>query len=146
MTFVQINVKLEIMSGILKLEENENLTEKICKFMNIENLNLTGETFEDKVKEIVVARVCSAVGLKCEYNYKNKMFEFFSTIAGEAVCQLVGIRTHIAGDELRLVKYERFNLIEQVKEYFDRGITDESVIDAFNFVERFKYVLEFMRN
>ena len=93
----------------------ENTIRKICTFFRFEKPNINSCTTNEIIKELCVARLCKSVGLTGKYNYKSEFFEFFSNIMGEAVCEKLSIKTHIASDELRFVKYERINLISEIK-------------------------------
>lgn len=121
--------------------ERENIIKKICTFFNIERPILTSVTTDETIKELCVARLCKSVGLTGTYNYKSEFFEFFSNIMGEALCEKLNINKHIASDELRFVKYEHINLINEFKGYLDTETIEEAFLDAFNLVDKFKYLI-----
>ena len=124
-----------------KNEINEdNEIEKIFEFFNLETIRLNAKTLQEKIKELCVIRLCKAVGLT-NYNYKSDFFNFFASIMGEAVCEKLKIRTHTACDELRFCKYEHINLIDMVKSYLDESSVEEAFLDAFELVDKFKYLI-----
>ena len=114
--------------------------EKIYEFFNMNNIKLHGETLQDFIKELCVARLCKAVGLS-NYNYKSDFFNFFANIMGEAVCEKLEIKAHVACDDLRFCKFEHINLIKTVKSYLDKSSVEEAFLDAFELVDKFKYLI-----
>lgn len=119
----------------------ENTIRKICTFFRFEKPKINSSTTNEIIKELCVARLCKSVGLTGRYNYKSEFFEFFSNIMGEAVCEKLSIKTHIASDELRFVKYERINLIAEIKSYLDNETVEEAFLDAFELADRYKYLI-----
>lgn len=119
----------------------ENTIRKICTFFRFEKPNINSCTRNEIIKELCVARLCKSVGLTGKYNYKSEFFEFFSNIMGEAVCEKLSIKTHIASDELRLVKYEHINLVNEIKSYLDNETVEEAFLDAFELADRYKYLI-----
>ena len=119
----------------------DKITSKICDFLNIEKPTTELTNLKETIKQICVARLCRAVGLTGKYNYKSEFFEFFSCIMGEAVCEKLSIQTHLACDELRLVKYEHINLVNQIKSYLDNESVEEAFLDAFELLDKFKYLI-----
>lgn len=121
--------------------EKEIIINKICKFCHFERPIMYSTTTEENIKELCVARLCKAIGLTGTYNYKSDFFEFFSSIMGEALCEKLSIKARIASDELRLVRYERINLIDELKTYLDTETVEEAFIDAFNLADKYKYLI-----
>ena len=126
--------------------ENTNLIDRqtikqICDFLNLEKPNLNAETTQEAIKELCVARLCKAVGITRSYNYKSDFFNFFGCVMGEAICEILSLKAHVACDELRFVRYERINLIGEIKSYLENETVEEAFIDAFDLVDRFKYLI-----
>ena len=121
--------------------EKENILNRICEFMKFERPCLIGRNVEENIKELCVARLCKAIGINCSYNYKNDFFSFFSNIMGEALCEKLEFKIHIAGAEFRFVRYDHVNLVEEIKFILDTRSVDEAFIDAFNFADKFKYLI-----
>ena len=120
--------------------ERENAINKICDFFGFEKPCLKSSTTNDSIKELCVVRLCKAVGLtRC--NYKSDFFDFFSCAMGEAVCEKLSIKTHVACAELRLCKYDNINLVNRVKFYLDTETVEEAFIDAFILMDKFKYLI-----
>lgn len=126
--------------GIAPNLEKERVLDKVCAYLKMEKPVLFSTSVEEGIKELCVARVCKAIGIKCAYNYKSKFFNFFATVVGEAISQELGLRLAIAGAEIRLVKYERINLVNQVRIFLISSSMDEAFIDAFNLLDKFKYL------
>lgn len=123
-------------------KEKNEILDGLCDKMQVKKPMMKSSTLEEGVKELCVAKLCQTVGINCDYNYKSEFFEFFSKITGQAVCDLNDINLNVAGDELRLVKYERLNLIEYVKFLLNSTDYYEGFLDAFNFVDKHKYLID----
>lgn len=121
--------------------DKEQIISKVCKFLKLDSGEISSENVEETIKELCVKKLCKTVGLTGAYNYKSDFFEFFSSIVGEAVCVKLNIKIHIAGDDLRLVKYEKLNLIDEVYSFLEKEDIEEAILDAFNFVDRFKSLI-----
>ena len=119
----------------------DNVLFQICDFLNIEQPNLEITSLKETIKQLCVARLCKAIGLTGKYNYKSEFFEFFSCVMGEAICEKLSIKMHIACDELRLIKYEHINLVNQIKSYLDSESVEEAFLDAFELLDKFKYLI-----
>lgn len=126
-------------------ESNKEIIQKVCGFLKIDCPKLLSNTPQEGVKEICVARLCKSIGINCEYNYKTEFFEFFSSITAEAVCNKLNINLRIAPDNLRLFRYNKLNLIEEVKIFLDNENIDEAFIDAFDFVDSYKYLIPLLK-
>lgn len=122
--------------------ERERVVAEICKFLGLERPKMYSHTVIDAVKELCVARLCKSIGITGTYNYKSDFFNFFSSIMGEAVCEKLNLKIHVASDALRLVKYEHINLVEEAKAYLNNETIEEAVIDTFNLADRFKYLIK----
>ena len=127
-------------------EENdvnkETIIKRLCKFLNFDLSIFKEDGLKEEIKELCVAKLCHIVGLTGKYNYKSNFFEFFSSIMGEALCEKLEIKMHIASDALRLFKYEGINLVKETKKYLDEECVEEAFLDAFNLLDRFKDLIE----
>ena len=130
------------------VSESENATEqiitKICKFFKIEKPLTSSCSVVDKIKEICVMRLCKAIGL-ASYNYKSAFFNFFSSIMGQAVCDTLLIKIQVASDDLRLIKHDHINLVNEVSSYLNTETVEEAFLDAFELADRFKYLIKDMK-
>lgn len=126
----------------IKYEEKEKnqILEKLCCEIDIKMPVLTSTTLKEGIKELCVAKLCQTIGITCDYNYKSEFFEFFSTITGQAVCDIMNLNLNIASDELRLFRYDNLNLVEYVKFLLNSEDYYEAFLDAFNFVDKYKYL------
>ena len=127
--------------------ENENEIEKeqtilkICEFFKLDYPSFNTLNLKEIIKKLCVIRLCKAIGLSGACEFKSDFFEFFSLLMGEAVCQKLKINLHIAIDDLRLIKYNRINLIEEIKMYLDTETLEEAFLDAFELADRYKYLI-----
>ena len=134
-----------VVMNALILNENmdkEKVILRICEYFNMEKPQIFSSTAKEAIKEICVARLCKAIGLTGKCNYKSGFFDFFSDVIGEAVCEILSIKIRIASDEIRLFKYEHINLVEEVKKYFLNESIEEAFLDAFELIDRFKYLVK----
>ena len=122
--------------------KNEQIVDKVCLFLKLKHKNLTSSTIEEQIKELCVAKLCGLVGISGSYNYKSKFFEFFSSIVAQAVCEVLTIKLTIASGELRLFKYDGINLVEEVKYLLNTKYIDEAFLDAFDLVDKFKFLIK----
>lgn len=121
--------------------DKKNLLLEVSKYLQIKMPLLKSISLEESIKELCVFRLCKTIGLRCEYNYKSKFFDFFARIVAEAVCQNLSIPLHIAEDELRLFRYDNANIIEHVKTLLHNVDKDEAFVDIFDFVDKYKYLI-----
>jgi len=117
------------------------LWQKIKDFLEIQSFSYN-ETISlvDNIKKICVKKLCNVIGIKCEINYKNSFFNYFSTITGEAVCQLLNLPIVVAEDSYRLFKYNHINFIEYVKNLLKGECLEEAYIDVFQFLDSNKHL------
>lgn len=121
--------------------DKDKAIEMICDFFKMDIPKLNSVSVNDSIKELCVIRLCRAVGLTGKINHKSGFFQFFASIMGEAVCEKLKIKTHVACDELRLVKYEHINLVNKTKQFLDTESVEEAFLDAFELADRFKYLV-----
>ena len=123
-------------------DKNNAIIDEVCNYVQIERPILTSDLLTEGIKEICVARLCKVVGIKCKYNYKSEFFEFFSNITGEAVCQNLGLKIHVAEDVFRFFKYEKVNLVEKVKELLNNTDKEEAFLDVFEFLDESRFLIK----
>ncbi len=121
--------------------EREKTIRKVCDYLGLEDPKIFNTELAEVIKELCVMRLCRIVGITGTYNYKSEFFNFFASIMGEALCEKLKIKIHIAKEELRLIKYEHTNLIDQVKIYLENESLEEAFLDAFELADRFKYLI-----
>ena len=119
--------------------EKERIFNRVCTYLEIEKPIMYSNTIEDGVKELCVARMCKSIGIKC-YNYKNKLFNFYATVTGEAVSQELGLKLQIASAEIKFIKYDKINLINQIRFFLISSDIDEAFVEAYNFLDKYKYL------
>ena len=95
----------------------------------------------DNIKEVCVDRLCVAVGVECDYNYKSDFFNFYAEIFGQAVVDLLGFNLVIASDVLRLFKHNHINLVEQVRKNIEEKLMEEAVLDSFDLIDKYKFLI-----
>ena len=128
---------------MITIKENnlQEIVSNITEYLNLNKIDLTSNTLTENIKELCVAKLCNIIGITCKYNYKSDFFELFSSLTGEALCEKFNLKIHIANDELRLIKYERINLVEKAKSFFLNENIEESILDIFNLADKFKYLI-----
>ena len=119
----------------------DNEAEKVKKFLGMEEYDFSLDDENEQLKEICVAKLCNVLGIEFAYNYKNEMFQIFSSVMAEAICQKLKIKKQIAEDRIRLIKYNGINFIEKAKYFLDTEDVDEATLDIFNFIDENKHML-----
>ena len=123
-------------------KERESIVNKVCDFLCFKRPKMYSLSTAESIKELCVARLCKSIGITGPYNYKSKFFNFYSSIMGEALCEIFKLKIHVATDEIRLFKYEGVNLIERAKKYLLEESIEEAVLDVFNLADKFKYLIK----
>ena len=123
------------------LQSTEEIANKVCKFMNMDEPVLFSKTSVETIKEICVAKLCKVLGIKCAYNYKNEFFSVFSSLAGEAVVRILDIKISIAPYYLGCVRFDGINFIERMIEILNFPNKEKAIFDAFNFVNKYKHLI-----
>ena len=121
---------------------NEKVTNKVCEYLKIDKPKQMSDKIEDRIKELCVIRLCKTIGITCSCNFRSDFFNFFSSLVGEAICEILNINLHTACDELRFVRYEQINLVEKVKSYLENESLEEAFLDAFELADKFKYLIK----
>ena len=127
-----------------KVETNPKIAfQKIKEFLKLNNFLFDEQiSLEDNIKKICVKKLCNVVGIKCNCNYKNKFFNYFSSITGQAICELLNIPIVIAEDGFRLIRYNGINFVDKVKELLKNDFLEDAFIDVFQFLEENKFVFD----
>ena len=119
----------------------EDNIKKIQEFLQLKRYNCSRIEEDEQIKEICVAKLCEILGIECEYNYQNQMFQIFSSILAQAICEKLKIKKTIASDSVRLFKYNGINFVEKAKMFLNSEDVDEAVLDIFNYVDEHKNVI-----
>jgi len=125
---------------------NEIKLNKACSFLKMDMPIFFASSIEGKIKELCVCKVCSSIGIKCPCNRSSGFLNFFSSVMGEAVCNKLNLDVSIACPELRFVRYNHLNLVQEVETLLENHDINEAFLDAFNFLERFKFVAEKLKS
>lgn len=120
---------------------NENNVNEIKQFLEISDFKFVSNEKVEQAKEMCVAKLCEVLGIEYAYNYKGIMFQIFSSVMAEAICQKLKINKIIASDSLRLFKYNGVNFIEKAKMFLETKDVEEATLDIFNFVDENKKLL-----
>ena len=145
LTFVQNKYKIlvmeiEYLANKMAALNNEIKLNKACSFLRMDMPIFFSSTIEGKIKELCVCKVCASIGIKCPCNRSTGFLSFFSSVMGEAVSNKLNLEVAIACPELKFVKYDHFNLINEVEMFLENDDINEAFLDAFNFLERFKFL------
>lgn len=130
----------EIETKIEMLNNNDKIIKRACLFLEMDTPVLYSTVVEEKLKELCIIKVCKSIGIKCAHNYRNGFLDFFSSVMGEALAEKLGLNISVACPDIRFVKYNHINLITEVKLMLDNNNKDEAFIDAFNFLQNFKFL------
>lgn len=122
--------------------EEKKIIDMVCEYLHIQIPDQFNTSIKDMIKELCSAKLCDVIGIRCAYNPKNDFFNFFSTIMGEAVCIKLHLKITIAPNILRVVRYEGVNFVNTAYHLLNNEDVDEAFIDAYNLVDRYKYLIE----
>ena len=115
--------------------------QKVKEFLELDNFLFDNQiSVSENIKNICCKKLCNVVGINCKCNYKNKFFDYFANITGEAVCQKLNIPITIADVKYRLVKYNGINFVDKVKELLNNDFLEASFVDIFQFLDEYKYL------
>ena len=117
----------------------ETITQRMCCYLNIDRPILTSLTIEDRVCEIMASKITRIIGIRCQYNYKNPLINFFSSILGDVVLDKLGFNFTVA-HKFKYIKYNGINFEHEVAKIFDLGLTvDEAIAQSIHFLEENKF-------
>lgn len=119
----------------------KNILEQVENLLGSEKQTYKDDLLIDNIKEACVDRLCVAVGVNCDYNYKSDFFNFYAEIFGQAVLDVLGINMIIASDVVRLFKHNHINLVEQVKKNIEEKLMEEAVLDSFDLIDKYKFLI-----
>ena len=135
-------MEIEYMANKMAALNNEVKLNKACSFLKMDMPIFFSSSIEGRIKELCVCKVCASIGIKCPCNRNGGFLNFFSSVMGEAVCNKLNLDVSIACPELKIVKYDHFNLINEVEVFLENKNINEAFLDAFNFLERFKFLAD----
>ena len=126
--------------------EDYDILEEVCNFIDFEMPILNEDEIIGGIKELCVAKLCDVVGIRGAYNYKSEFLSFFSDVVAEAVVEILGYKFHIASERLRFFSFDHVNLVCAAKKLMLNENKDEAFIDAFNLIDKFKYIIPRLKN
>ena len=125
----------------LELQKETEKLEKLQNYLNFAPSFFKSKCLTEKVKEICVAKLCDAIGIRCDYNYKNIFFNFFSSIMGQAISEKLELNLCVDEFNLRFVKFENVNLVKTAGLILERKEIDEAFIDVYELADKYKWVM-----
>lgn len=129
----------ENLGNILTEKEQKHL-DVVCGFLG----EPTPENFEnliDAIKQVCVAKLCKVVGIRSNYNYKSRFFDFFSGIVGQAVCDKLNLPVVVAPDKFRFIRYDGINFVKRATELLNNPDIEDAFIDLFNLIDDHKNLM-----
>ncbi|MBE5741626.1 MAG: hypothetical protein E7351_03785 [Clostridiales bacterium] len=110
--------------------------ERVYEFLKLKPpILFSSTTLEGCIKECCSTKLCRLVGLRCNCNIHNDFFEVFSRLVGEVVCDRLHLNLHLAGENLRFVKYEHLNFVKAVSLLMQNECVDDAILDTFNLLD-----------
>lgn len=116
----------------------EEISNKLCKFINVEIVRFDTVTTKDRVREIVVAKLCQEINIGCAYNYNSDTFYLISMFLGELLVNEMGYNLKIAPKGLKFLCCDGKNLFFEVKRRLDTSSLKQSFVDCFNFLDEYR--------
>ena len=118
-----------------------NVPKTLQTLLEIEATEIAQTDIYEQIKQLCLIRFCKAVGIRCQFNIKNKFMNFFAIITGQAVCNVLKINLQIAPDCLRLVRYNGINFVNEAMRLLQNEDKDEAFIDIFNLIDNNKPIM-----
>ena len=115
----------------------EEITNKLCRELSIDRPMCVSLTVTDRIREIVIAKLCKVINIRCQYNYKNEFFYFFASIVGDVLVNKMGYKVSVASASFKFFRYDGINLVESVTEIFKRDSLDSAFLSAYYFLDKF---------
>lgn len=125
-----------------ELAKQQFFLQQVKDYLKLKEYKVHGNIIKENIKELCVVKIFDILGIGCGYNYRNEYFDIYSSVLGEAVCEKLKIKVHIASDNLRFVRYEGINFIDKSVTFLEKENLDEAVLDIFNFVEDNKKLIK----
>ncbi len=111
------------------------ITAKFSTFLELDYYSYISDNIVDRVKELVVIKLCKILNIKCECNYNNTSFYFFSTIVGEALADILDCNLRIAPPVLKWLKIKGRNIYNEIKKILNSVPITKAIVDCFNFLD-----------
>lgn len=123
-------------------DDGEMVLSQVCSYFKMQKPNLTESLFDDRLKELCVIKIFEAIGVKNMYNRENRFFRFLSTCMAQAVSDILNLKLNIAPANVRFVRYDGINFVNQIAEYLQQDDIQLAVIDSFNLVDDNKQIVD----
>ena len=124
-----------------ELAKQEFFLQQVKDYLKLKEYKVHSNLIEENIKELCVVKIFNILGIGCGYNYRNEYFDIYSSVLGEAICEKLDIKIHIANENLRFIKYEGVNFIDKSVKFLEKEELEEAVLDIFNFVENNKKLI-----
>ncbi len=117
----------------------EVVMERLSRLLAIPQPRYTTFTIKDRVREIVVTKLCTLIDISCDVNFKNNTFYFYSMFVGELLVKRLGYNSlGIAPSGLRFLSCNGKNLYTEVDNFFNNSAIDDAIKNSFFFLDEFK--------
>lgn len=113
----------------------DEICNKVAEYLNVDSDSLESTELGDKIRELCVNKLRNVVGLSCKLNFRNDFFTFFSSFVGQAVLNKLRVNYLVASSDLRVVRYDGINFVDETVRLLDQEDVDEAFLDAFNLAD-----------
>lgn len=120
---------------------NQNILNIITDYLRTNRVIDNGQPVEEQIKGLCIKKLCESIGIKCNYNVQNIFFNFFASIAGEAVAVKLQINIKVDKLNLKCFKFNNVNIIHGAIFLLDNKIIDEAIIDIYELADRYKWIM-----
>ena len=121
-----------IITNKSRVENQEQIFEKVCSFFEMSMPNLTETDFVRQFRELCLIKLFDAIGVGNKYNGKNRFFGFVSLVVGQAVSDVLKLDIEVAPSYLSLIKFDGINFVKQIKQFLQTEDIEQAMIDAFD--------------
>lgn len=123
------------------IQKKNDVLDDAMRYLGLEGYKLTSQDLVENIKELCVARLCRAIGIDFNYDYRHDYFMLFSNVVGEAVCRSLGIGLIVGSPVVRLIRYNGVNLVDKAYEILNRFDIEEAFLDLYQFIEDYRDIV-----
>lgn len=116
----------------------ELVTKRLCQTLEMPEPRFFSFTLSERVREIVVQKLCKLMGVECFINYQNNTFYFFSMFVGQLLVNRLGYKIKVMPKGLQFLCCKGKNLLREVDMIFDNYPPNEALINSFLFLDEFR--------
>ncbi len=92
------------------------------------------------VKQQCTTKLFSALGINCKVNTNTHFLNFYSSVMGQAVISVLGLKLEIAPCNVKFVRYDGINFVNQATDYLLNS--QSAFLDLYNLMDSKKELIK----